>query len=139
MEIPKSKKRLTEQTKPNLASHRVAVKDFSNQSSMINLSKSGLDQKRSSLLASGTSGMGSKHDWGLLDSEKATYGDRCPKGYEKVKLLGKGGCAIVWLAKQTSTGKTVALKQFPKPKNQVGTAALDPSARNEIEIGQKLF
>lgn len=39
-------------------------------------------------------------DWGLLDSEKATFGDRMPKGYEKLSLLGKGGVAIVWLARE---------------------------------------
>jgi hypothetical protein len=30
-----------------------------------------------------------KKNWILLDSEKALYGDRVPKGYEKVDLLGK--------------------------------------------------
>ena len=86
-----------------------------------------------------TSSNTGKADWGLLDSEKATYGDRCPTGYEKMKLLGKGGCAIVWLAKETESGRNVALKQFPKPKNYTGQATLDPSAKNEIEIGRKLF
>ena len=59
-----------------------------------------------------------RQDWGLLDSEKAQYGDRCPKNFEKMRLLGKGGCAIVWLAKDLSDGKHVALKQFPKPKTK---------------------
>jgi len=52
----------------------------------------------------------------LLESEKATYGDRVPAGYEKIDLLGKGGCALVWLAKNSKTGEMVALKQFPKTK-----------------------
>jgi len=30
-----------------------------------------------------------KQTWQLLDSEKVTYGDRCPKGYDKLDLLGK--------------------------------------------------
>jgi hypothetical protein len=34
----------------------------------------------------------------LLDSEKEKFGDRCPKGYQKIGLLGKGGIAVVWLA-----------------------------------------
>ena len=51
-----------------------------------------------------------RQDWGLLEAEKAQYGDRCPKNFEKLKLLGKGGCAIVWLAKDLSDGKNVALK-----------------------------
>jgi hypothetical protein len=54
--------------------------------------------------------------WDLFESEKQLYGDRCPKGFEKLALLGKGGCAIVWLAKELTTGVKVALKQFPKPK-----------------------
>lgn len=37
------------------------------------------------------------NNYNLSDSEKALYGDRCPSGYKKVDLLGKGGCAIVWL------------------------------------------
>jgi len=38
-----------------------------------------------------------------LDEEKSLFGDRCPKGYTKDKLLGKGGMAIVWLATKNST------------------------------------
>jgi hypothetical protein len=34
----------------------------------------------------------------LLQSEKEKYGDRCPNGYKKLSLLGKGGIALVWLA-----------------------------------------
>lgn len=30
--------------------------------------------------------------------EKDKFGDRCPKGFVKKALLGKGGIAIVWLA-----------------------------------------
>ena len=43
---------------------------------------------------------------------------KCPKGYEKLDLLGKGGCAVVWLCKDIKTNQKVAVKQFPKcPKN----------------------
>ena len=49
-------------------------------------------------------------EWGLSDFEKAQYGDRCPRGYEKLSLLGKGGCAVVWLAREINTGRKVALK-----------------------------
>lgn len=78
----------------------------------------------------------------MLEAEKALYGDRCPKGYEKLRLLGKGGCAIVWLAKDHIAGKNVALKQFPKPRSgnaREGGATLDPTAKIEIEIGRRLF
>ena len=58
----------------------------------------------------------------LLPSEKEKYGDRCPQGFKKIDLLGKGGIALVWLAevKEKSklgpemAGQRVALKQFPK-------------------------
>ena len=46
----------------------------------------------------------------LFDTEKQLYGDRCPKGYNKLNLLGKGGCAVVWLAQDQQTGQKVALK-----------------------------
>ena len=84
-----------------------------------------------------------KQDWGLLDAEKALYGDRCPKGFDKLQLLGKGGCAVVWLAKNQRTGESVALKQFPKPKSANAKDAqsksvLDSTAKIEIEVGQRL-
>jgi hypothetical protein len=59
----------------------------------------------------------------LLQSEKEKYGDRCPQGFKKIDLLGKGGIALVWLAEVKDSEKTglplgqkVALKQFPKVK-----------------------
>ena len=91
------------------------------------------DSKRTSIQA----GAGASREWGLADFEKAQYGDRCPKGYEKISLLGKGGCAVVWLARDIQNGRKVALKQFPKPKNQQGS--LDPTAKIEIEMGRLLF
>jgi hypothetical protein len=69
----------------------------------------------------------------LLDSEKEKYGDRCPLGYKKIDLLGKGGIALVWLAE--ANNQKVALKQFPKTKGQ----ALDSSAKIEIETMGRLF
>ena len=74
-------------------------------------------------------------EWGLSDFEKAQYGDRCPRGFEKLSLLGKGGCAVVWLAREIQTGRKVALKQFPKPRTAaVGSGTLDPTAKIEIEM-----
>ena len=70
----------------------------------------------------------------LFESEKQQYGDRCPKGYAKLRLLGKGGCAVVWLGKDNSTGQRVALKQFPKTKGQ----GIDKSAQAEITIWEKI-
>lgn len=58
--------------------------------------------------------------------------------------MGKGGAAVVWLAKELATGKKVALKQFPKPRNSSGQITqnagfLDPTAKIEIEMGKLLF
>jgi len=39
-----------------------------------------------------------------MEEEKLVFGDRCPKGYKKISLLGKGGIAIVWLCKDILTG-----------------------------------
>jgi serine/threonine protein kinase len=50
----------------------------------------------------------------LSDHEKTTYGNRCPNGYKKINLLGKGGIALVWLGEDLKTGEKVAMKQFPK-------------------------
>ena len=41
---------------------------------------------------------------------------------------------MVWLAKDKETGEKVALKQFPK----TNSSTIDPSAQNEIHIGQKI-
>ena len=49
------------------------------------------------------------NSWGMLDSAKLQFGDRCPKGYTKILLLGKGGIAVVWLA-TNELGQQVALK-----------------------------
>jgi len=76
----------------------------------------------------------------LIDSEKEKYGDRCPAGFRKLSLLGKGGIALVWMAevkdsKLGELGSKVALKQFPKVRGQ----PLDNSAIVEIETGNILF
>jgi hypothetical protein len=65
----------------------------------------------------------------LTDQEKQQYGNRCPQGFKKQSLLGKGGIAIVWLAIDLETGEKVALKQFPKTGGK-----FDSSAGVEIQI-----
>jgi serine/threonine protein kinase len=77
--------------------------------------------------------MAVKKNWVLTDQERWTYGDRVPKGYEKLDLLGKGGCALVWLARRNETGETVALKQFPKQSSKGG---IDPTAIAELTFGR---
>ncbi len=34
----------------------------------------------------------------MTDEEFKIYGSRCAKGYKKLQILGRGGCALVWLA-----------------------------------------
>lgn len=81
----------------------------------------------------------------LQPYEKEKFGDRCPIGFRKQGLLGKGGIAIVWLAEirdhrrygysEDMIGMKVALKQFPKLKG----VPFDNSAKIEIETGNTLF
>lgn len=40
----------------------------------------------------------------LSDDEKQKFGNRCPNGFRKIQILGKGGIAIVWLAVDLSNG-----------------------------------
>ena len=50
----------------------------------------------------------------LTERDKELYGDWEPVGYSKISMLGKGGAAVVWLAKNSESGQKVALKQFAK-------------------------
>jgi hypothetical protein len=35
----------------------------------------------------------------LSEIDQKLYGNRCPQGYKKIKILGKGGIAVVWLGR----------------------------------------
>ena len=66
----------------------------------------------------------------LTQEEKNLYGDRTPsENYKKIKLLGKGGCGIVWLVKNIENQKEFACKQISK-KNIVNYKL----AKSEIEM-----
>ena len=94
---------------------------------------SSIMKKRNTLYPTGTSTINSHDDSQNISSdffeygtgkeceltaeEKLIYGDREPKHYKKVKLLGKGGCGVVWLVIDQE-GKEYAAKQIskkPKP------------------------
>lgn len=64
-------------------------------------------------------------DFGLSDTEKKIYGNRWPSGYTKVKVLGRGGCALVWLATVNESNESYALKQFPKKQHSIGSARVE--------------
>ena len=44
-----------------------------------------------------------------------------------IAFFCRGGCALVWLAKDHQTGETVALKQFPKHSSG-GVKGIDSTA-----------
>eukprot|EP00826_Nyctotherus_ovalis_P047121 TRINITY_DN5379_c0_g1_i12.p1 TRINITY_DN5379_c0_g1~~TRINITY_DN5379_c0_g1_i12.p1 ORF type:complete len:530 (-),score=129.83 TRINITY_DN5379_c0_g1_i12:621-2210(-) len=72
----------------------------------------------------------------MTEKEKTIYGNRFPRDYEKLSLLGKGGCAVVWLALKNSV--KVAVKQFAKNNGLKSKADID-SCRVEVSIGKLLF
>ena len=89
----------------------------------------------------------------LTKEEKDIYGNRNMKNYHKKKLLGKGGCGIVWLCAKNNTNQNgsnlnnneFAVKQISK-KNGNNQSLINLNlaednlkiARNEIKILKKL-
>ena len=78
----------------------------------------------------------------LTSDELAIYGDRCMKGYNKIKILGKGGYGVVWLCKKIKEDENnenynmdYAVKQTSK-KNAPAHNKEDvlQIAKNEIDI-----
>ena len=81
----------------------------------------------------------------LTKEEKAIYGNRNMKHYNKKKLLGKGGCGIVWLCYKDLDISEYAVKQISKKSsNTPSLANLNINednfkiARNEIKILKQL-
>jgi serine/threonine protein kinase len=54
----------------------------------------------------------SDEGYGLTEEEEEVFGDRFPYGFEKVKLLGRGGFSLVWLGKHIKSSKQFAIKQI---------------------------
>lgn len=107
----------------------------------------GREAAAATLLAAARSGGGARPSTagnissGLSQMEQddlQQYGgdERVPTGYVRKKLLGKGGCAAVWLA-SGPIGDLVALKQVAKAHGQMGGSA-ENSARAEIEAAALL-
>lgn len=46
----------------------------------------------------------------MSDEEWNKFGDRKPKDHEKLKLLGRGGFAMVWLGLNKKTQEKYAMK-----------------------------
>lgn len=75
-------------------------------------------------------------DQTLTDEQEKMYGGfgnslRSPAGYKKIKILGKGGFAIVWLCEHLETQEKVAAKQFVKSESG--------SCHNELNINDHIF
>ena len=81
----------------------------------------------------------------LTKEEKLIYGNRSMKNYYKIKLLGKGGCGIVWLCNKASSNDNIDTKEYAvkqiskKPSNNNSLLCLNLEenikiARNEIKI-----
>ena len=75
-----------------------------------------------------------KLKFSLSKEEEKIYGERFPVGYKKIKILGRGGCALVWLAEDSLTGKKIAIKQVSRLS---GSNAVD-SCKREIHFGTLL-
>lgn len=73
-------------------------------------------------------------DCTLTAEEEKTYGKRFMPGYDKLKLLGKGGQALVWLGRNLKTGELSAIKQIV-----IGGFVNEKSARKEIELSDLIF
>ena len=95
----------------------------------------------------------------LTKEEKMIYGDRIMKGYTKIKLLGKGGCGIVWLCNKINknmrfnnlfnnynfnfdnagNNQECAVKQITKKGGTINMSSENiNTAKNEIKILNKL-
>ncbi len=75
----------------------------------------------------------------LTEEETKIYGNRFPTGYQKLYLLGKGGCAVVWLGKDVATNEKAAIKQFSKMSGNTNNKAELESCKVEILVGEMLF
>lgn len=58
------------------------------------------------------------------------------KGYSKIKYMGKGAFGETWLAKDTTSGKEVAIKFFYRPDRYKGAILLNMQNANHNEKAQ---
>lgn len=72
----------------------------------------------------------------LSKDDEKTYGDRFPSGYKKLKLLGRGGCAVVWLG-EDPTGNRVAVKQVSR-LNGINAAGSVEACKREVYFAREI-
>lgn len=72
------------------------------------------------------------------EEQVAEYSDRFIAGYDRGTLLGRGACAVVWLARPQGKQGLVAVKQAAK--GDTGKKRCDTeAARKEIQFGSRVF
>lgn len=88
--------------------------------------------------ASASSAAASRNSDPGPDGDTAEYDDRFLSGYDRGRLLGRGACAVVWLAQPTGQKGYVAIKQVAK--GTTGKKRSDAeSAKKEIFFGSYFF
>ena len=75
-----------------------------------------------------------EEDITVTPDEEKIYGKRFMVGYDRVKLLGKGGQAVVWLAIRKSDSTSFAVKQIA-----LGGYVSEKLGRKESEFNELLF
>ena len=70
----------------------------------------------------------------MTTDDERIYGKRFINGYERIKLLGKGGQGLVWLAKRKEDECLFAVKQIA-----IGGFFNDKTAKKELEIDEQIF
>ncbi|CAE8619170.1 unnamed protein product [Polarella glacialis] len=73
-----------------------------------------------------------------FEDDYSEYSDRFLQGYEKGDLLGRGACAVVWLAVPAGSQTPVAIKQVAKGNTGKKRADTE-AARKEVFFGQYFF
>jgi serine/threonine protein kinase len=73
-----------------------------------------------------------------MEDDTAEYNDRFLAGYDKGRLLGRGACAVVWLAQPSGQKGYVAIKQVATGKTGKKRSDAE-SARKEIFFGSYFF
>lgn len=94
-------------------------------------------QRRGSTVAAAPQGRGQQQA-AVFEDDCSEYSDRFLPGYERSQLLGRGACAVVWLASPSSGGGFVAIKQVAKGNTGKKRSDVE-AARKEILFGSSFF
>lgn len=94
-------------------------------------------QRRGSTVAAAPQGRGQQQA-AVFEDDCSEYSDRFLPGYERSRLLGRGACAVVWLASPSSGGGFVAIKQVAKGNTGKKRSDVD-AARKEIMFGSFFY